>query len=156
MLSKHIEIIPHVDRSKNARDLGVSARYKGKECRVVDYEGPLAQRSNGLNLILHDLEDCLKFARYPEPKSPVLQSALHRALVITYGKCFANADHRKVQLNAKDIFKGCSENTWRHHQSLITMRNEFVAPSASVDYEESSAKIILPPEDPPELDSRLS
>lgn len=153
MKQEHLILVPHVDKSRKLNDHGITVKYKGEECRVVDYKGALAQRANGLNLILQDLESSLQFAKYPQSKSPTLQAALHRALVITYGKCFSQASHRKVQLDAKQVFKGAGEKLWRHHQSLIANRNEFVAHSGSDDYESSHVKVVLPPEMETELQS---
>lgn len=151
MDSKYIEIIPHIDQSKDLRDHGASAKYKGEDCRVIEYTGPLAQQSDGYNLILQDLETCLEYANCKDQNSAVILSALHRALVVTYGKCFAEARKRKIQLNGKEVFKGAPPDLWEYHQLLIANRNEFVAHSGSDTFEDSHVKVVLPPESQPHL-----
>lgn len=151
MQVKDLEIIPHVDHSKNARDHGASAKYKGEDCKVVDYSGPLARRSNGFNLILQDLELCLQYTNLPYDQPAVIQSAIHRALVITYGKCFAKADGRGTKLEARDVFKDTDPKLVAYHDLLIKTRNDFVAHSGSDDFEDSHVKVVLPPESEPGL-----
>jgi hypothetical protein len=100
-------------------------------------------------LIEKDLQDILGFfdillglINSNEGKNDLLIKGLSRALVITYGKCFAKADGRTVKLEAKIIPK---EHKIIHNE-LINMRNNYVAHAGVSKHEICRGIYVLPPE----------
>lgn len=67
------------------------------------------------------------------------------SFIITYGKCFAQADGRKVKLESKDIFKK-NEELKSLHDFVIEQRNTYIA-HAGITNLESAKTIILLDED---------
>jgi hypothetical protein len=97
-----------------------------------------------------DIEDC--FAFFEEylnvmngkntPESIIMKKALIKSLVITYGKCFAEAKARKIQLG-KEIF---TQKNKKVHDEMIRMRNEYIAHAGSSSNEHCKFVMLLPPE----------
>ena len=127
--------------------------YKSKvsePCVVFELKTKIAKQLGGYVLIEKDLRDtlnflneCIKiFAQKDRPERGILLKGLTRAISITYGKCFAQADGRKLMLNERII----STQNKKFHKDLIMMRNEYVAHAGVSIHEFCRSIFLLPPE----------
>lgn len=123
----------------------------GKNCLVLRVETPLTRRLSGLLLIHNDLqyardalavfkETCLDASR------AVVNQALWSSVIISYGKCFAEARGRKIKLEKKDHLQGASKEELAAHDELIALRNQYVAHAGMSLNERADIWIALDPD----------
>lgn len=100
-------------------------------------------------LIEKDLQDILGFIdilleliNTKEEKNNLLIKALSRAIVVTYGKCFTQADGRKIKLDVEIIPK---ERKIIHNE-LMNMRHNYVAHAGISQHEVCRGMYVLPSE----------
>jgi hypothetical protein len=131
----------------------VTYHYKtkiSKPCIVLEIDIPISRQLCGYRLIEKDIRDSIDFLKTyltisnenDFPESKILLKALMRSIVITYGKCFAEASIRKIKLESEII----STKNKSTHKTLKEMRDEHVAHSSSNIYEDCKQIILLPPE----------
>ncbi|MFO2857354.1 hypothetical protein SCN05_02330 [Legionella pneumophila serogroup 1] len=84
----------------------------------------------------------MQFARCDNPGESHLLKGLMKAIVVTYGKCFAQADGRKIMLNTKHLK---SPQRMELHHSLISMRNQYVAHGGVSPHEKVQITLLCPP-----------
>lgn len=92
--------------------------------------------------ILGSINILLELINAKEEKNELLIKGLSRAIVVTYGKCFTQADGRKVKLNAEIIPK-------EHkiiHDKLMDMRHNHVAHAGISQHETCRGIYVLPSE----------
>lgn len=107
---------------------------------IYHIDSPIAKRYSGLGLILKDLRNTLEVIKhllgFRNGNSPqmIKQSASFYA-VITYAKCFAEAEGRGTQLQAKDALKYADGDSRSEHERIIHQRNKYVAHAGLEGYE---------------------
>jgi hypothetical protein len=117
----------------------------GAECPFLFADTALSKRLSALTQIMDDLKHAEELARLISSiEVGELQYSLWMSAVVTYGKCFANADGRKVKLEELHVTKACSD-ALSFHRDLLSLRNEFFAHAGNNDYEASNVGIILSP-----------
>ncbi len=110
----------------------------------------LAQKLCGYILIKKDVNDTILFIEEHnklyqtsgDVGSNIILKGLTRAIVITYGKCFTQADGRKTWLNS-DVIK--SKNNLSTHELLIEMRNQYIAHAGNSIHEKVCLPLLCPP-----------
>ena len=131
--------------------LRYSYHYKmktGDECFVFEINTPQVKQLCGYVLIEKDLRDTIDFTDelirilLDDPVNKILVKALTRAIVITYGKCFASTTGRKTQLGTKEV----PHDLKNYHEELINMRNEYVAHAGTSAHEYCKSVYLIPPE----------
>ncbi|HZW61211.1 MAG TPA: hypothetical protein VFF04_03215 [Candidatus Babeliales bacterium] len=100
-------------------------------------------------LIEKDLQDILDFIdilleliNVKEEKNDLLIKGLSRAILITYGKCFTQADGRRIKLGMEVISKEYKEI----HNKLMDMRHNYVAHAGISQHEFCRGILVLPSE----------
>lgn len=109
----------------------------------------ISRQLAGYLLIEKDLKDLKalliehekRFQETPEPENDIILQALMKAIVVTYGKCFAEAKERKITLNLQCIPK----ESLNAHQYMIEMRNKYVAHADKSLHERIDLILLLPP-----------
>jgi len=147
MDARKIDIRPTIDQSKKYKDLGADVFYDGKECKVIQHKGGLAKRANALRSIINDLKECEAYVDLlHKDNSNVISGGLHKALVITYGKCFSQGDSRGLSLDKTKVLKGGDHEILKSHSGIIEMRNKFVAHSDHDEFDCGEVSVVLPPD----------
>lgn len=119
-------------------------------CLVLEIDNKIARQAAGYYLIEKDLRDILCFLEeytklvFQEnlEGSKILIKALTKAIAITYGKCFAEAQGRGIKLEEIIISKINKET----HKKLIHMRNEYIAHAGASGHEYSKYIAAISPE----------
>lgn len=90
-----------------------------------------SEKFSGYRLIEKDLinikealEELIKI-KYDANK--IIAQSLSFMVIITYGKCFANAEGRKVKLEKESALKDLTAEELKIHNELIQLRNQYVA-----------------------------
>ena len=116
---------------------------------TIEINTKLSRQYCGYILIEKDLDDTLHFidalSALIEKKSArndFLIKGMSRAIVTTYGKCFAKADGRRTKLERKNIPDEFKEV----HDKLIDMRNNYAAHAGISLHEACRGIFVLPPE----------
>lgn len=152
----------HIFRSeKDDRGNPVKFNFSdGVEGLTLLCDSPLAKSMVAYGLISKDLKlakefllESLNLQSPPENDNKSMKLALLIAFYTTYGKCFAQADGRKVKLDKSDISKEMVEV----HADIIKMRNNYTAHSGGIgegghaiialhpDKEKNIGAIVVPP-----------
>jgi hypothetical protein len=88
----------------------------------------VAKRCKALHMIRQDLHAAIELTEAMQSaQSPsIISDAIWHAAIMSYGRCFANADGRGITLNIKDVraFNPAAES---FHKQMIGLRNEYVA-----------------------------
>jgi len=79
-------------------------------------------------------------------ESALIRKALYTSLVITYGKCFASANGRRLKLDKSAVFNKETDDLKLLHEQLIEVRNEYIAHGGSTDLESSSVSLVFHPD----------
>jgi len=119
----------------------------GNPNTVCEIDIPISRQLCAYKLIEKDIRETLSFHNellkiIDEPNSQILVKALVKSVVITYGKCFVQADGRKIKLS-KDIIPTQYKNV---HEDLINMRHEYIAHAGSSKLEKCSFVFLIPSE----------
>ncbi|MFO9478557.1 hypothetical protein SDB42_06390 [Legionella pneumophila serogroup 1] len=116
----------------------------------IIFDTKISRQLAGYSLIEKDIRDIrellkehnLLFSKTENPGESHLLKALMKAIVVTYGKCFAKADGRKIMLNTKHVK---SPQRLELHHSIINMRNQYVAHGGVSTHEEIKITLLCPP-----------
>lgn len=118
-------------------------------CYVL--ENDRAYQFSGYRLIAKDL-DLIKeaytaFIATKDNNINIVNQSLTFFIAITYGKCFAAAQGRKVKLDAesKSALKLATPEEKSLHDKIIEFRNQHVAHSGIIRYEESPVTLVIHP-----------
>lgn len=133
--------------------------YKRKPCYRVPIVSPLARQLAGYTLIEKDLRSAILWAQklqilYDGPKDRstpffgrgedrkkyTLIKALTVSTLTFYGKCFAQAEGRRVKLERRQIDKEFHDM----HDKVIEYRNNFAAHSGALGAEKSEVVLVFP------------
>ncbi|STX50464.1 Uncharacterised protein [Legionella busanensis] len=110
----------------------------------------LAQNLCGYILIKKDIKDTILFIQEHNKLvqtsdnigKNIILKGLTRAIVITYGKCFTDADGRKIRLDKKFIKTKTNQEI---HALLMEMRNQYVAHAGKSIHEKICLSLLCPP-----------
>src|SRR5258708_3266418 len=94
-------------------------------------ENPFSRMYSGYRLIHKDLlivKDALSYLMVNNYEENVIVSqSLSFMIIITYGKCFAKAEGRKIKLERESALKNLTIDEINIHSELILLRNQYVA-----------------------------
>lgn len=119
----------------------------GKQCPYFFADTPLARRLSGLTQIMHDLghaKELMSLADTVDDSN--LAYSLWMSAVVTYGKCFASAEGRKIKLELEHVTRFNPEAI-DYHNALLDQRNTYFAHAGQNEYEQANVGVILAPED---------
>lgn len=136
MESTEIEIIP-TDSSGELGDLNADVFYKGVKCEIRIISDKDAVKVNAYKSFKIDLIECLNYIEeYERQSSKIIKTALFKSLIITYGRCFAESQERKIKLEPAHIFKQ-SKNVNHEvvHDYVVKLRNNHIAHHSDKDSE---------------------
>lgn len=120
--------------------------WEGKKCTSKIIHGVRAKRREALSLISSDLSSCWEYlCLMTNDNDSLIQSALYKALVVTYAKCFVSGKERGLSLKDKEVFKNADCNMLNSHQSIMETRHKFVAHSDSGAAHQAEICVIYPP-----------
>ncbi|HAU0794597.1 TPA: hypothetical protein JBH26_00590 [Legionella pneumophila] len=116
----------------------------------IIFDTKISRQLAGYSLIEKDIRDTrellkehkILFARCDNPGESLLLKGLMKAIVVTYGKCFAQADGRKIMLNTKHLK---SPQRMELHNSVISMRNQYVAHGGESPHEKIEITLLCTP-----------
>lgn len=133
--------------------------YKGRPCRRIVLDSPLAKQLAGYVLIEKDLRNATVWLdeieelrgndtlldkrgnqRSPDRKRYNVIKGLTVAMLTSYGKAFAQADGRRIKLQKKQL----SSEYHQAHEAAIKLRNNFTAHSGAESPEKARVVIALP------------
>lgn len=152
----HWKIVPLIDKSTGAHRQEYF--FKGNPAKRVVLSSQLAKQMQGYVLIERDLrmvgewlKTIARISRQPETRDPhawttnddathAVVFGLFVASVTTYGKCFAQAEGRRVQLDDSWIPIGFDDT----HKRMREMRNKFTAHSGSEEFESVNVVLVVP------------
>lgn len=137
------------------------SKINGRKALSLLYRSKGAEALAGYSLIQKDLKFCKNilttaidlcggnlsskdslYVRESIDMNADLLKAMTISFIITYGKCYTQANGRKITLNHKDIFK--NESTLRIiHDNLIDIRNNYVAHAGNTSLEVATITILL-------------
>lgn len=124
-------------------------RKASKPCIIFEINTDVSKKFCGYTLIEKDVRDILifleefhKISNLPDysNKKIVLKGWI-RSIIITYGKCFVQADERRTKLDETYF----SVKYKDHHDFLMNMRHEYVAHGGKSIHEECKLILHLPP-----------
>lgn len=113
---------------------------KGNPHYIYPIQTKISKQYSGFRLILKDLTSIkeaineLRKTDYQGMHSIVKQS-LSFYSVITYGKCFAQADERSTRLHKSQALKYVEAKAQIEHDIIIEQRNQYIAHASSIKYE---------------------
>jgi len=98
-----------------------------------------------------DLNDCIETLKILSSddldKMPqIVKSSLMFSLIVKYVRLFNSGKGRGVSLNRKDVIKPLGENLSNFHDSVVEIRNTYLAHAGDGDYETRAIALILNPE----------
>lgn len=118
--------------------------------RIYILQSPTSKNFAGLRLILKDLKTVLRIIQELKSMSlssgSIVKQSLSFYSVVTYGKCFAQADGRGVKLDSKEILKLAPIELISEHKRIIDQRNNYVAHGGLKGYEHNPVVAILSPD----------
>ncbi|WP_160060318.1 hypothetical protein [Psychromonas sp. L1A2] len=79
-------------------------------------------------------------------ETALIRKSLYISLVITYGKCFASANGRRLKLDKSAVFNKETDDLKVLHEQLIEARNEYIAHGGNTDLESSSVSLVFHPD----------
>jgi len=142
-------------------DIHSKSKIGGRDAFSVVYNSRSADALAAYSLIHKDLKFCKTtlnlavelaggdlnsadslYLRDEVDKNSDILKALTVSFIITYGKCYTQADGRKVKLDSKDIFKNNSELK-EIHEFLMHERNNYIAHAGNTDLETAKTLILL-------------
>lgn len=119
-----------------------------KPCVVLEITTDVSKKICGYTLIEKDIRDVLIFleefhnvsnqADYINQK--IVMKGWMKSIIITYGKCFVNADERGTKLDERYF----PEKYKSHHAYLMNMRHEYVAHGGRSIHEKCKLIFLLP------------
>lgn len=118
--------------------------------------GALSKRTKSLLSIKYDLEDAhaalteLSLMHLMRRGTEIIMVALWKSAIVTYGKCFTNADDGGPKLEVRDCFKS-HEHFIPIHDSLMSVRNGFIAHRGDNEFEETVMFIKVNRNDPKDI-----
>lgn len=134
--------------------------YKGKACKRITLDSPLAKQLAGYVLIEKDLrsagswltdiqrlrgDDALHdqkgSRRSPDRERYDIVKGLFVAALTFYGKAFAQAEGRKIKLERRQLEADFHDA----HDEAIAFRNNFAAHSGAIGLERARVALALPP-----------
>lgn len=134
--------------------------YKGKQCKRIVLDSPMARQLAGYVLIEKDLRSALVWLDEIEQLRGVdklldkhgarrsidrekynIVKGLFVAILTFYGKAFAQCEGRKVKLEKRQISEAFREK----HDEIIALRNNFAAHSGAILVERAEIAVALPP-----------
>lgn len=142
-----------VSTTKNGK-LVYEYHYQNKSSKraiVFEIDTKIAKQYSGYSLIEKDLRDILlmieeyKKISIDEKLSSngILQKALIKAIIITYGKCFAETNGR-IKLEKSKIFT--REKDVEEHEKIMNVRHEYIAHAGSSGFEHCKCVLLFPSE----------
>lgn len=147
MSPEDIEFVCARPSNENAGWDGYDFYWKGKKCSSKIISGINARRIEALTLINFDLSSCWGYlCLMMNDNDSLVQSALYKALVITYAKCFVSGKNRGLSLKEESVFKEADLVLYKTHRSILEFRHKFVAHSDSKLSHQAEVCIIYPPE----------
>ncbi|MDN3640779.1 hypothetical protein QWY82_18415 [Simiduia curdlanivorans] len=137
----------------------------GKECQKVILLSEQAKNFAAYALIKKDLKYVLKAFKYAmsiaqdeveteedgdsfyyrteiDADADILK-AFYISGIVTYGKCFAKADGRRVKLEYKEIFREDEKELRKLHLELMDQRHQYVAHGGKTRYEKVNTILVL-------------
>lgn len=83
---------------------------------------------------LIELQEILKYLS-ENPKTPmIVRASMYKAFITQYARCFAKSDGRKLQLDARAVFKD-KKDLLPTHKEVVNMRNNYMAHAGVGIYE---------------------
>ena len=154
------DITTETSVSKNL-DINLKSKIGGKDAYSVIYNSRSADALAAYSLIHKDLKFCKTtlnlavelaggnlnskdslYVRDELDKNSDILKALTISFIITYGKCYTQADGRKVKLDSKAIFKSNPELK-EVHEFVMHERNNYIAHAGVTDLETAKTLILL-------------
>jgi hypothetical protein len=119
----------------------------GKPCPYVIADSPIAKRYAALQLIKKDLAMAKAAIQELQANSThqLVKISLLSFAIISYGRCFTDAQGRGTKLNIKDIFKD-NNSSLDTHNRLMSMRHTYIAHAGLGDFETAPVSITLNPD----------
>lgn len=155
--------IPCIDPASRAK----RSRYtnEGRECVSTKLASPVAKQYAGYTLINADLDDAAHwnrvatrlFKRIHASADPMHRDSVEEfhqspstkpwralrahwvAAIATYGKCYAQADGRRVKLEASNL----PEALRSAHKEYVELRNEVIAHGGSSPFERGHVDLVI-------------
>lgn len=73
-----------------------------------------------------------------------LLKSLYISSIVTYGKCFVQAQGRRVKLEHKDVFSQ-RDSFEKQHLEIMEQRHQYIAHAGNTNHEHSKAVLIISP-----------
>jgi|GEM_PF-2420996 len=113
----------------------------------------ISKQYAGYRLILKDLLTVKKLlTRLTETRyngqATIEKQSMSFYAIITYGKCFAQADGRKTKLESKTSLKLLADRLKAEHKRIIDLRNKYVAHAGLEGHEQNVVVALLNPDEP--------
>ncbi|HVS90611.1 MAG TPA: hypothetical protein VHE59_01170 [Mucilaginibacter sp.] len=120
-----------------------------KPLLLVPLDSKLARRFAGFGLIKKDLDQVKEALQCLAAgvNSKIIKQSLSFYAVVTYAKCFSDAEGRGVKLDVKDALIYASKDAITEHYRLIEQRNNYVAHAGDKGYEENAVVVSVDPEE---------
>jgi hypothetical protein len=111
-------------------------------------DSPVARRINGLVLIRKDLQFSASaletlIAQPKKAEMLIVRQSLWYAAIVTYAKCFVDADGRGMRLQSRSVFKSDAEKLTKIHEWMMGLRHSYIAHAGQNDEEEVHTWIAL-------------
>jgi len=88
---------------------------------------------------LSEAIDCAKYGSIVYNNKTILLKAILRSIVITYGRCFVEADGRGTKLETRDV--GFDPRFIGFHDYIMNMRHQYVAHAGRSEHEEFKSEL---------------
>lgn len=127
--------------------VGVKAYRDHQPAPFAVLKTKLARRFSAFGLIKKDLDLIKQNLRLLQDgvTDQTIKQSLSFFAVVTYGKCFAQAEGRGVKLEIETI-KDLPEELKKEHQQLINQRNKYVAHAGGEGWEQNAIVAAINPE----------
>jgi len=125
----------------------------GKSASLVVLKSKLAKQYAGFRLIKKDLLivkkalESLKLTAF-DGNSTIVKQSLSFYAVINYAKCFTQSDGRGTRLKEPDALIYADQDQKNMHETIMRLRNKYVAHSELEGFEQNPLVAALNPEEP--------
>ncbi|MCZ6485208.1 MAG: hypothetical protein O6826_05885 [Acidobacteria bacterium] len=130
--------------------LAISAASQ-KLCPYIALNSPMYNRLSALHLIRKDLEFAIAALEKlkelgNEGIYDVVKQSLWYSAVVSYAKCFTQAEGRRVRLHAKQVFKDVDKSLIESHEEIMHQRHEYISHAGDTTFEQADTMLALSPD----------
>lgn len=118
-------------------------------CPYVIPEGEWSTRVAGYHGALEDLKECkgvIDYLLYADGIPHIVATSMFKAFIVQYGRCYSGNTVRKLKLESKDIFKRENTKIKLIHETIATMRDDYIAHASDQKYESGAMVCYLNPD----------